>query len=349
MATNNKLKILNILGGAREGGAEKFFERISLSLEKEFGIEQEIIIRKNQNRYNRLRDKVRNIHQIKFFYFHNPFCHKRINEIFQNFKPNVVLTWMNRASRLLPDSEKFNTINIGRLGGYYKIKNYVNCNYLITNTPDLKDFIIKTGWDPSKVEFIPNFVNENSKNKLEKNTEKKIIICLGRFHKNKGIDIMLKAMTYITEFDLWIVGSGEEKELYDEIILKYKLKEKVFFYEWTDDISKFLNVSDLLICPSRHEPFGNVIVEAWAHKIPVIVSDTGGPKVMVKHKINGLKFKNEDMFDLLKHIKLLFSKPNLRKKIIKNGFYEFKKNYSEDLIIKKYINFFYKVSDKCAE
>ena len=121
-------------------------------------------------------------------------------------------------------------------------------------------------------------------------------------------------MTYISNFDLWVIGSGEERQLYNEIISEYKLDDKVSFYEWTDDISQYLNVADLLICPSRHEPFGNVIVEGWAHRIPVIVSDTGGPKLIVKNQINGLKFKNEDMFDLLKQIKLLENNLGLRKK-----------------------------------
>ena len=82
-------------------------------------------------------------------------------------------------------------------------------------------------------------------------------------------------MTYISSHDLWVVGGGEEKKFYDELISKYNLSDKVFFYEWTDNISKFLNVSDVLVCPSRHEPFGNVIVEAWAHKVPVIVRYRG--------------------------------------------------------------------------
>ena len=95
---------------------------------------------------------------------------------------------------------------------YYKIKNYVNCDYLITNTLDLKNYVIGHGWDSDKVEFIPNFVDDNNKQKLEKDADKKIILCLGRFHKNKGIDILLKAMTYINEFELWIVGSGDGKK-----------------------------------------------------------------------------------------------------------------------------------------
>ena len=43
------------------------------------------------------------------------------------------------------------------MGGYYKIKNYVNCDFIITNTSDLKSFVIESGWD-SKVEFIPNLL-----------------------------------------------------------------------------------------------------------------------------------------------------------------------------------------------
>ena len=132
--------------------------------------------------------------------------------------------------------------------------------------------------------------------------------------------------------NLWIVGSGDEKNLYDKIISEYKLEEKVNFFEWTDDISKFLNVSSMLICPSRHEPFGNVIVEAWAHKIPVIVADTGGPKLMVKNKINGLKFEKENIFDLIKQIKLLESNPTLKKKIINNGYKDFKKIIPKNLL-----------------
>ena len=341
MEKDNRLRVLNILGGSKEGGAEKFFERISLALEKK-KIHQELIIRKSDQRYNRLTDKIKIIHQIKYFYFYNPFCHKKINDVFEKFRPNVTLTWMNRASRLLP--KKKNCINIGRIGGYYKIKNYVNCDYLITNTFDLRNYAIEHGWDPEKVEFIPNFVDENNKEKVINKSARKVIICLGRFHKNKGIDILLKAMTYISDYDLWIIGRGEEKKLYDQIIRQYKLEKKVYFHDWTDNISKYLNASNILICPSRHEPFGNVIIEAWAHKIPVIVSETGGPKVIVKNNFNGLKFKNEDMFDLLKKIKLIKNNINLRKKITLNGFQEFKAKYAEHLIIDKYIKFFQKVS-----
>ena len=94
--------------------------------------------------------------------------------------------------------------------GYYKIKNYVNCDYIITNTNDLKDFVIESGWD-SKGSIYTKFYKRNNHSKKEKKNSSKIILCLGRFHRNKGIDILLKAMPYLNDYNLWIVGEGEEE------------------------------------------------------------------------------------------------------------------------------------------
>ena len=47
MEKNNKLKVLSILGGSNQGGAEKFFERLSVAMEKKKNINLQIIIRKN--------------------------------------------------------------------------------------------------------------------------------------------------------------------------------------------------------------------------------------------------------------------------------------------------------------
>ena len=76
MAKNNRLRILNILGGAKEGGAETFFERISLSLAKDNNIDQEIIIRKSKRRFERLKDKIKKFIKLIFLFF-NPFCHRK--------------------------------------------------------------------------------------------------------------------------------------------------------------------------------------------------------------------------------------------------------------------------------
>jgi len=172
---------------------------------------------------------------------------------------------------------------------------------------------------------------------------------MGRFHQNKAFDTLIKAMSFLPSYELQIVGSGELKEFYEQLINKYKLHYRVKIYNWSSNISDFLNKSSILVCPSRHEPFGNIIVDGWAHKIPVIASNTGGPGEMIKHKYNGLKFEKDNVFDLAAKIKEIVANPILENKIVKNGYNSYKINYSEDIIVKKYLSFFNKISRLCVE
>ena len=52
MEKNSKIKILNVISGSNYGGAESFFERFSIALNKESDIMQKVIIRKNKRIYN---------------------------------------------------------------------------------------------------------------------------------------------------------------------------------------------------------------------------------------------------------------------------------------------------------
>ncbi len=349
MAKNSKLKILNMVSGSKFGGAELFFERLALSFEKQKNIKQKLVIKTDERRFNFLKDKINDIKQINFFKSYNFLIPFTLEKIINDFKPDIVLSWMNRASNILPASKIMNEVNVGRLGGYYKIKNYAKCDYLITNTLDLKEYIISLGWDPTSVEFIPNFVSENRipKKKLVDNGKK--LLCMGRFHENKAIDILIRAMTFLSSFSLTIVGNGPLKEFYDSLINKFNLENRVKIFGWSENISEFINSSSILVCPSRHEPFGNIVVDGWAHKIPVVVSNVGGPGKMVKHKTNGIKFEKENIFDLVSKIKELGSDPKLKGKIVKNGYEVFKNNYSEDVVTEKYIKFFERIKKKCVE
>ena len=350
MVKSPKIKILNIISGSKYGGAELFFERLALSFERCNKIEQKIIIRNNRNRSKKFIDGIDEIEKINFFHKLNPFCTFKIEKIIREYKPNILLSWMNRASSVIPNIKINNEITVGRLGGYYKIKNYTKCDYLITNTSDLKKYVISKGWDTNKVEFIPNFVSQNKIDKIKSKINKdRIILCMGRFHPNKAIDILIKAMPFLPKFRLFIVGEGELKSQYEILIKKFDLMSRVKIFEWSDNISEFLNKCSILVCPSRHEPFGNIVIEGWAHKIPVVVSDVGGPGRIVKHKTTGIKFEKDNTFDLVSKIKNLNSDKKLKRKIVINAYNVYKKSYSEEVIVSHYLSFFRRIIKSCAE
>ena len=77
--------------------------------------------------------------------------------------------------------------------------------------------------------------------------------------------------------------------------------------------------SDIFVFPSTTDTFGNVIIEAQASGIPVIVSDLGGPKELVSHGLDGLITKSHNVEDFTDAIRALVNNPQLRAEMAKNA------------------------------
>ncbi|MEJ2646814.1 MAG: glycosyltransferase family 4 protein, partial [Sedimentisphaerales bacterium] len=60
-------------------------------------------------------------------------------------------------------------------------------------------------------------------------------------------------------------------------------------YKNGDELVRLFKLCDAVCVPSRNEPFGIVVLEAWSASKPVVVTEIGGPKYYVEHEVNGLK------------------------------------------------------------
>jgi glycosyltransferase involved in cell wall biosynthesis len=90
------------------------------------------------------------------------------------------------------------------------------------------------------------------------------------------------------------------------------------------------HAADVFVLPSRHEPFGIVVLEAWSAGKPVIVSDIGGLKALVQDGVTGLKFDssaNDAAEQLAGKIKVLADDSVLRRTIAQNGMSSARTNY----------------------
>jgi glycosyltransferase involved in cell wall biosynthesis len=72
------------------------------------------------------------------------------------------------------------------------------------------------------------------------------------------------------------------------------LDEQVHVIDHRDDVPTVLAGLDVLVCPSVHEPFGMVVIEALAAGTPVVASDSGGPAEIVEDEESGLLFPTGD-------------------------------------------------------
>ena len=68
-----------------------------------------------------------------------------------------------------------------------------------------------------------------------------------------------------------------------------------------------LAAADLLVCSSRHEPLGNVVLEAWSAGRPVVATTTDGPRELITADADGILIPPEDPGALAAAVSSLFS------------------------------------------
>ena len=169
----------------------------------------------------------------------------------------------------------------------------------------------------NKIEIIPpgiekDYLKLRDKNKFRKKYKIKgnLVLYLGRIHKSKGVDKIIKISKEFQKTTFVIAGSGPElKEL-----KRIASKNIIFTGEVSEEEKlEALASCDIFIHPTNYDAFGITILEAYAQKKPVLASNIGGvPSAVGK---GGLLFDKDNLEDLKEKVKKLLSSPKLRKEL----------------------------------
>lgn len=129
----------------------------------------------------------------------------------------------------------------------------------------------------------------------------------------KGIDIALKSFLLSKASDnckLICVGKGKvDSNLINEIKY-YKNFSNIIFLDFTNDVFSFMKKANFLISSSRYEGFSMVILESLACNTPVLSTDVGGAKEVIKNGENGYIVENSSIENFAKYIDIMNSKYN---------------------------------------
>lgn len=286
-------RLVSLMAGAKFGGAEAFFERLIVALHVG-GVEQRIAIRADADRETRLRSKGLDPIALSFGGVFDLATSWRLKNLFDAFEAEVAMAFMSRAAAKLPPKAltKSRPAYVGRLGGYYDLKYYRRCDHLIGNTQDICDWIVQQGWPAARVDYLPNFVDAAPVAPASRDGAAKIVLALGRLHPNKAFDVAIAAMEHVPGAQLWIAGAGPlDGELRAQAAA---LGERVRFLGWRADSAALIAACDVLVCPSRHEPLGNVVIEAWARGKPVVAAASQGPRALIRDGKDGLLVPVDD-------------------------------------------------------
>jgi glycosyltransferase involved in cell wall biosynthesis len=330
------------------GGAENFFEKLSLAF-ADAGVPQCLVIEPNEARVKLYADYPHvELVQIRFGGLREFSAQRELRRVFKRFEPDVVLTWMNRASRRAPACV---CPVIGRLGGYYKLKNYKNCDQLIGITPDLVDHIISGGWEDERTSLIPNFGETSQlpiggadgaalRESLGIPASDSVLLALGRLHEVKAHDTLIRALANVRDASLLLAGVGPLESDLRALAADLGVTERIHFLGWRRDVARLFDACDISVFPSRYEPNGTVVMESWAHQRPLIASRAKGPEWLVDDGQNGLLFDIDSVDQLTEKVELLQRDAELRNSLVANGISKWSAGFSKDAVVRQYLDLF---------
>ena len=329
------MKILHIIAGAEQGGAESCAVDTIRALHVA-GIEQTLICRPHTAFLTLVRDCAIDHHILSFNRLLKWPQKARINAIIKDEKPDLVHCWLNRAASFTTYQKTVPVL--GWFGGYYDLKNYKTCDFFMGVTKDIVRYIGNVTMTPDRAYVGHAFGTLETMGEVKKSDygisdTTKVVLMLSRMHWKKGVDLLIDAASKIDDVVFLIAGDGPEIEKYRAQAHALNLQRRVQFLGWCKDRLGLLSIADVCVLPSRYEPFGIVIPESWFARVPLVATKADGAKHYVNHEKDGLLVDIDDCEGLIEALQRALHDKALRAQLIKGGTKMYKKLFSRDSVI----------------
>ncbi|HEX7389094.1 MAG TPA: glycosyltransferase [Acidiphilium sp.] len=333
------------MAGAAHGGAELFFERMTVALAQS-GETVLPVIRPDTERMAKLRAAGLSPVGLRFGGPLDAMTRRRAGQVLRNFRAEVAIAWMSRAAYHAPRGD---WTLVGRLGGYYDLKYFRRCDHLVGNTRDIVRWVSGQGWPADRVHYLPNFVADFAgvvpadRAGLGVPDGVPLILALGRLHAVKGFDTLIRAMTRISDAHLVIAGEGPERAALEALIAGAGLQDRVHLAGWRGDTGELLKAADVFVSSSRHEPLGNMILEAFSASVPVIATAAEGPREIIGEGDDGVLVPIDDADALASTITGVLHDSDRADTLARAGRMRFEAEFSQEVVTAAWHDFLRKV------
>jgi len=199
---------------------------------------------------------------------------------------------------------------------------YGQVDTVFVNSEQYRKCWIDRGFAPEKLKILPRGLDTDLFQPARRdptywqrfgaNGSSVRLLYVGRISREKDLDVLAAAYDKVRAagqpVQLFLVGHGP----YSETLAEASPDAVFLGYLTGEPLAKAYASADIFVFPSTTDTFGNVVIEAQASGLPVIVSDVGGPKELVEDGVNGLVTKARDVEDVARAITLLANDQKMR-------------------------------------
>jgi L-malate glycosyltransferase len=343
---------LQIAGSKDLGGAERWLMRFAAALD-ERAVPAEIAVRRGSglgcHDFGRLP-----VHRLPFLTVWDPISRHAVSALIRRSRPDIVQTYMGRATRLTRIPPTGSPVHVARLGGYYALGPYRHAHAWIGNTRGLCDWMVAQGLPAERVHHIYNFADpvrplgpdlvEARRAELGIPADAWVLVALGRLVPVKGHADLIAGLARLPReiagrpLRLVLVGDGPLGACLHRQAAQLDQEDRICWAGWQTDPRAYLQMADLVVFPSLEaETLGNVILEAWSWERPLIASRFRGARELARHGEDAWCVPCADPPALAEGIRTVLADDRLRTSLAKLGGERARREFGREAIMDQYL------------
>lgn len=212
----------------------------------------------------------------------------------------------------------------------------------------------------TRVEYLPNGVDSRHfqsgngaafRHRWGISQDSRVVLLVGRIDRQKNQKLAIELIDQLRRDDpSWhlVLAGPVTDEPYSDL-LGQEIAQRSLSRHVTrtgpldpggDDLRDAYHAADILVLPSRHEPFGIVALEAWAAGLPVIASRVGGLKGLIHDSVNGLLIDPDDRLGWLRALETVAASPEKGERLADEGHRLCRDLYDWDAITRRLLSLY---------
>lgn len=359
----NKVKIFHFISGDLWAGAEVMAFNLLNSLRKHDDLDVQVILLNQGRLADELQASGIRVHIISEKHHHFYEIYRNALTVIGDNPPNIIHSHRYKENFLAYFiKKKFHEIKlISTLHGLpeifttksslgSRIKSRVNYKILsryfhktVAVSSDIRETLINNfGFADERVEIIRNGIQiPHSETVAKKEVKPFVIGSSGRLFPVKDYPLMIEIANSMTKSDnadirFEIAGDGPELSALKILISRYGLQGQFSLRGHLDDMQSFYQGLDLYLNTSVHEGIPMAILESIAYGLPIVASNVGGIKEIIKNGQEGFLIEGRNPMEFAKKCLLLYRNTELRKRMSEAARNRAEEAFSAERMAKSY-------------
>lgn len=226
------------------------------------------------------------------------------------------------------------------------IHNYLN-NATVFNNHSAKAKFAARGFNPERIFVIQNAIDPKETPFISRTSNGEIkIVSVGRFVRQKDYGTALRAFSNLInrnkdkEFRFLIVGYGPLESSIRSMARHLNIEDKIKFFINPPDIPFILRGCDIYLSTSLFEGVSNSLMEALVEGLPIVATDVGDNRYLVKNGQNGYLVQSKDIEAIVNKLECLSESEELRNEFGRNSIKVIETEFSKTKLLESYLSLF---------